>query len=107
MEAYDGVGAVQAVWEPVVPLKARPGMESLDTAAVAAPTVPEKRVARPRFAVEGERSFVIFKREGGMVLRGVSYILHWVPQLRCRALLRRTLERAFRCHSALMSLGKS
>ena len=37
-----------------MPLKARPGMDSLD-ASVAAPTVPEIRVARPRFAVEGER----------------------------------------------------
>ena len=89
-----------------MPLKARPGMDSLD-ASVAAPTVPERRVARPRFAVEGERRFVILKREGGMILSGVSYILRWVPQLRCRALLRRTLGRAFRCHSALMSLGKS
>ena len=41
--------AVQAVWEPVLPLNAIAGMPSLE-ASVAAPTVPEIRVVLPRLA---------------------------------------------------------
>ena len=48
-------GAVQAVWEPVVPLKAMAGMPSL-AASVAAPTVPDIRTVLPRFAVKRRQS---------------------------------------------------
>ena len=42
-------GAVYAVWEPVVPLKAMAGMPSF-AASVAAPTVPDTRTVLPRLA---------------------------------------------------------
>ena len=42
-------GAVYAVWEPVVPLKAMAGMPSFE-ASVAAPTVPDTRTVLPRLA---------------------------------------------------------
>lgn len=49
-DAYNGTDAVQAVCEPVDPLKARAGIPSL-AASVAAPTVPDMRVVVPRFAI--------------------------------------------------------
>lgn len=51
MVLYEGTGEMfQAVWSPVLPEKAIPGMPSFE-AAVAAPTVPDNQTAAPRFAV--------------------------------------------------------
>lgn len=47
---YVWTEVVQAVCEPVVPLKAMAGTDSF-AASVAAPTVPEIRVVVPRFAI--------------------------------------------------------
>ena len=46
---YVCTGAVYAVWDPVVPLKAMAGMPSFE-ASVAAPTVPDTRTVLPRLA---------------------------------------------------------
>ena len=44
------MGAVHALWEPEVPLKAMAGIPPF-AASVAAPTVPEMRAVVPRFAI--------------------------------------------------------
>ena len=60
MDAYEGAGTVvYEIWVPVAPLKARAGMPCFETAAVAAPTVPETRTERgPRFAGVGKRGIL-------------------------------------------------
>ncbi|KAL9046639.1 MAG: hypothetical protein Q9214_000576, partial [Letrouitia sp. 1 TL-2023] len=59
-DTYVSTGAVHAVWEPEVPLKAMLGIPSL-AASVAAPTVPDMRTVEPRFAAGISPSEVVHR----------------------------------------------